>query len=192
MSTTTTYKSKIVSSDSTVEEVNQAAMEWCLGKLDVLITTTMGLVGNENPLCRYLVCVGYLYDSMQIVQALGRLRNYMRLSHGQVLFAVPDMLGDHRVKDDKHQNTRLLNEKFVSPEDHSNFQAIMTSSGVCDWLVSTSEGQGGCAMKTLLVAFGRHVSKRPRTMKALASMYFNVWPQIVLCVGNAHVAEFLF
>ena len=31
----------------------------------------------------------------------------------------------------------------------------MTSSGVRDWLVSTSQGQGGCAMKTLSVAFGR-------------------------------------
>ena len=81
LSTATTYKSKFVSSDSTVEEVNQAAMEWSSGKLDVIITTTMGLVGNENPMCRYLVCVGYLYDSMQIAQALGRLRNCMRLPH---------------------------------------------------------------------------------------------------------------
>lgn len=152
---TTTYKSKFVSSDSTVEEVNQAAMEWCSGKLDVLITTTMGLVGNENPLCRFLVVVGYLYDSMQIVQALGRLRNYMRLSHGQVLFAVPDMLGEHRIKDDEHRFTRFLNEQFVSPEDHSNFQAVMTSNGVRDWMFSTSQGQGGCAMNTLSVAFGR-------------------------------------
>ena len=152
---TTNYKSKFVSSDSTVEEVNQAAMEWCSGKLDVLITTTMGLVGNENPLCRFLVVVGYLYDSMQIVQALGRLRNYMRLSHGQVLFAVPDTLGQHRIKDDEHRFTRLLNEQFVSPEDHSNFQAVMTSNGVRDWMFGTSQGQGGCAMKTLSAAFGR-------------------------------------
>jgi hypothetical protein len=154
---TTRYECKFVSADSTHEEVNRAATEWSQGKLDVLISTTMGLVGNENPSCRYLVCVGYLYDSMQIVQALGRLRNYMRTMFGQVLFAVPDKLSDHRIKDDEHRYTRLLNERFISPQDHSNFNAVMTSSGVRDWLYQASQGLNGCAMKILSASFGREM-----------------------------------
>ncbi|KAI2512855.1 hypothetical protein MHU86_1401 [Fragilaria crotonensis] len=138
---TTRYKCKFVSSDSTHKEVKETAEAWSNGKLDILISTTMGLVGNENPYCRYLVCVGYLYDSMQIVQAFGRLRNYMRTSFGQVLFAVPDKLSDHRTKDDEHRYTRLLNENFISSKDHCNFKAVMTSSGVHDWLSDTSQGQ---------------------------------------------------
>ena len=152
---TSTVKCKFISSDSTIEEVNEAALEWSHGKLDVLITTTLGLVGNENPSCRYLVCVGYLYDSMQIVQAIGRLRNYMRLPHGQVLFSVPDKFADHRIKEDEHRYTRLLNEHFIAPEDHSNFKAVMTSSGVRDWLLDTFQAQRGCAMKSLSASFGR-------------------------------------
>ncbi|KAI2508599.1 hypothetical protein MHU86_5782 [Fragilaria crotonensis] len=152
---TTRYKCKFVSSDSTHKEVKETAEAWSNGKLDILISTTMGLVGNENPYCRYLVCVGYLYDSMQIVQAFGRLRNYMRTSFGQVLFAVPDKLSDHRTKDDEHRYTRLLNENFISSKDHCNFKAVMTSSGVHDWLSDTSQGQRGCAIKILSASFGR-------------------------------------
>jgi superfamily II DNA helicase RecQ len=155
LSTTTPYKCKFVSSDSTHQEVEESATAWSNGKLDILISTTMGLVGNENPSCRYLVCVGYLYDTMQIVQAFGRLRSYMRTSFGQVLFAVPDKLSDHRTKDDEQRYTRLLNEHFISSQDHSNFKTVLTSSGVRDWLSDTSQGQRGCAIKILSALFGR-------------------------------------
>ncbi|KAI2491875.1 hypothetical protein MHU86_22671 [Fragilaria crotonensis] len=115
--------------------------EWSKGQLDVLISTTMGLVGNENPSCRHLVCVGYLYDSMQIVQLFGRLRKSMRKEFGQVLFAVPDNLSDHRVRDDEYRYTRLLNEHIVTPQDHCDFKAVMTSCAVRDWLFDASQGQ---------------------------------------------------
>jgi hypothetical protein len=154
------FNCKFVSSDSSPEEVNQIATEWSKGQLDVLISTTMGLVGNENPICRHLVCVGYLYDCMQIVQFLGRLRNNMRTEFGQVLFAVPDELSHHRLLDDKLRYTRLLNEGFVSAQDHINFTAVMTSSGVRDWLCNTSLGRSGCALKNLSAMFGREMADK--------------------------------
>ncbi len=86
----TRCKCKFVSGDSNHEEVNKAAKEWSKGQLDVLVSTTMGLVGKENTTCRHLVCVGYLYDTMQIVQFFGPLRNHMRTEFGRVLFAVPN------------------------------------------------------------------------------------------------------
>jgi superfamily II DNA helicase RecQ len=151
----TRFSCKFVCSDSTQEEVNQTATEWSKGRLDILISTTMGLVGNENPSCRYLVCVGYLYNSMQIVQMLGRLRPYMRTDFGQVLFAVPDKLSEHRIKDDEHRYTWLLNERFISAEDLSNFKSTMTSTGVGIWLSDLSRGEKGCAIKILSLSFGR-------------------------------------
>ena len=146
----TRFKCKFVSSDSTQEEVNQTATEWSKGQLQVLISTTMGLVGNENPSCRHLVCVGYLYDSMQIVQFLGRLRNPMRTELGQVLFAAPDNLSDHRLLDDNHRYTRLLNEGFISAQDHIHFTAVMSSSGVRDWLSDTFLGGEGMCHQPLI------------------------------------------
>ena len=153
------FNCKFVSSDSSQEEVNQIAAEWSKGQLDVLISTTMGLVGNENPSCRHLVCVGYLYDSMQIVQFLGRLRNSMRMNFGQVLFAVPDNLSNHRIIDDNLRYTRLLNEGFISAQDHANFTAVMTSSGVRDWLSNASQGLCGCAVQILSTMFGREATE---------------------------------
>ena len=99
------FNCKFASSDSTPEELNQIAAEWCYGKLDVLISTTMGLVGNENPSCRHLVCVGYLYDLMQIVQFLGRLRNSMRKEFGKVMFVVPNSVSNKRIMDDNLRHT---------------------------------------------------------------------------------------
>jgi hypothetical protein len=70
-----------------------AASQWGEGKLDVLISTSIALVGNENPLCRFVACAGYLFDAMQVVQAFGRLRQYMRSSSGQILFVAPKEKG---------------------------------------------------------------------------------------------------
>jgi superfamily II DNA helicase RecQ len=102
------YNCRFVSSDTTPDEVNQVALNWSKGKYNVLISTSIALVGNENPHCRYLACAGYLYDLMQIVQACGRLRHFMRDSTGQILFSVPDKLSDFRIKEDQQRFTRLV------------------------------------------------------------------------------------
>jgi hypothetical protein len=150
----TRFDCKFVCSISTPEEVNQTATEWSKGKLDVLISTTIGLVGNENPSCRDLVCVGYLYNSMQIMQMLGRLQPYMHTDFGQVSFAVPDKLSDHHIKGDEHRYTQLLNKQFISAKDLSNFKSTMTSTGVGIWLSDLSRGEKGCAITILSLLFG--------------------------------------
>jgi hypothetical protein len=74
---------------------------------------------------------------------------------GQVLFAVPDSLSDHRIRDDEYRYTRLLNEHIVTPQDHCDFKAVMTSCVVRDWLSDASQGLRGCAIKILSASFGR-------------------------------------
>jgi Helicase conserved C-terminal domain len=149
------YRCKFVTSDTAPEEVNQTASEWQKGDFDVLISTSIALVGNENPKCRYLACAGYLYDSMQIVQAFGRLRPYMRVSTGAIMVGVPEVLSDFRLEEDRQRFTRLLNEHLISSDEYSQFQATMTSSGVRKWLIDASEGQVGCALVALSNAFGK-------------------------------------
>ena len=138
--------------------MSQIAAEWSFGELDVLMSTTMGLVGNENPSCRHLVCIGYLYDSLQLVQFLGRLRNSMQKEFGKVMFAVPNTFSGKRIMDDNLRYTRLLHEGFVSDQDHINFNSVLTSSGVRNWLMDTFTAEKGCAMNLLSVAFGRHTT----------------------------------
>jgi superfamily II DNA helicase RecQ len=149
------YSCKLVTSDTPREEVSQTASEWRKGAFNVLITTSIALVGNENPQCRYLACAGYLYDSMQILQAFGRLRPYMRVASGAIMFAVSDNLSEHRIADDRRRFTRLLNENLVSSDDYSKYLATMTSSGVRQWLIEASEGQVGCALAILSKSFGK-------------------------------------
>jgi superfamily II DNA helicase RecQ len=146
---------RFISSHTEREELKNVALSWSKGEIDVLISTSISLVGNENPLCRNVACAGYLFDSMQIVQAFGRLRNYMRSSTGQVFFAVPDALSDYRIVDDQQRFKRLMNEKILSPVDFSLFKATMTSGGVHDWITNASKGRSDCALKILSASFGK-------------------------------------
>ena len=119
-----------------------------------MLSNSISLVGNENPFCRYVACAGYLFDSMQIVQAFGRLRKYMRSSTGQVFIAAPETLAEYRVKGDQQLFTRLLNEEFISSENFSLFYATMTSGGVRDWIMDATTGKKDCALKILSTSFG--------------------------------------
>jgi hypothetical protein len=148
------YKCMFIASDTCPMELELAASQWGEGKLDVLISTSIALVGNENPLCRFVACAGYLFDAMQVVQAFGRLRQYMRSSSGQILFVAPEALPEYRIKDDEHRFTRLLNENLLSHQDLAIFRATMTSGGVRDWIMDATTGKKDCAMKILSTSFG--------------------------------------
>ena len=151
------FSCRFISSDTDRAELNDvASKQWSKGEFDVLISTNITLVGNENPLCRHVAVAGYLFDTMQIVQAFGRLRNYMRCSTGRMHFSVPSALPTYRIKEDDHRFTRLINEKFVSQDNRESFRATMTSSGVCNWTLNLAQpSPGSCSMKKLSASFGK-------------------------------------
>ena len=64
----------VVRSGIPMDQVMEVCNRWRDGKLQILITTTCGLVGIESPSCSMLVFHGFLYNLLQIVQAFGRLR----------------------------------------------------------------------------------------------------------------------
>jgi superfamily II DNA helicase RecQ len=142
-----------VCADTTPKDLKTAATKLSNGDLDVLISTSIALVGNENPSCRFLICAGYLFDAMQVVQAFGRLRKYMRSSAGQVCFAPPD----HRIKEDQHRYTRLFNGKLISEKNNALFKATMTSGGVHDWMIDAASGTKACPLKKLSLSFGKMI-----------------------------------
>ena len=151
------FSCRFISSDTDRAELNEVASLWSKGELDVLISTTIALVGNENPFCRHVAVAGYLFDSMQIVQAIGRLRNYMRSPTGRIYFSVPAMLPMIRIQEDENRLTRLVNEKIISKQsDLQQFRATMTSSGVRDWVMDLAQPScGSCPLKKLSVSFGK-------------------------------------
>jgi ERCC4-related helicase len=90
-----------VTAESTQEEQVKIAKEWSKGGFRVLISTTIGLVGKENPNCKHIACAGYLHDNMQVIQAIGHLRPSQRTTNGKVLFSIPFGLQKFRMDDDK-------------------------------------------------------------------------------------------
>lgn len=84
------YRCGSVTADSDTDYQRTVAKDWATGEtLDVLITTTLGIVGNENPSCRHLVLVGTLYNLFNYVQAFGRLRPKQRKAFGKIICIVP-------------------------------------------------------------------------------------------------------
>jgi hypothetical protein len=151
------FSCRFVTSENSLNDVNDVAAAWSRSEFNVLVSTSVALVGNENPKCRFLACAGYFYDRMQLVQAFGRLRNYMRRGGGAVYFAAPTNLPPFREKEDRHRFTRLCNENFISAQQFDVFKITMTSAGVRDWLIDASAGgvDTGCALKKLSLSFGQ-------------------------------------
>ena len=54
------FSCRFISSDTDRAEFNDvASKQWSKGEFDVLISTTIALVGNKNPLCRHVAVAGY-------------------------------------------------------------------------------------------------------------------------------------
>ena len=67
-----------VTGESSSDEQFSVSNSWSSGKCEVLVSTTVALVGNENSKCRTIVIAGVLFDVSSLVQAFGRLRPEQR------------------------------------------------------------------------------------------------------------------
>ena len=67
-----------VTSETEADVMARVAKDWYGGKIDVLVTTTVALVGNENERCRTIIVVGILFNASSVIQAIGRLRPKQR------------------------------------------------------------------------------------------------------------------
>ena len=68
------YSSRMITSDNSKEEQVSVAKEWSEGRFDMLVSTTVALVGNENEKCRAVIVVGMLFNLFSVAQAFCRLR----------------------------------------------------------------------------------------------------------------------
>ena len=71
-------------SELSLEEKSAVAQKWSDGIMPVLVTTTMGLVGNENSKVDVIMIVNLMYDLSNTVQCIGRLRSSQRHAQSQV------------------------------------------------------------------------------------------------------------
>jgi AraC-like DNA-binding protein len=149
------FDCRLVTAESTQQDQMKIAEEWSNSSFRVLISTSIGLVGNENLNCKYIACAGYLHDNMQVIQAIGRLRPCQRTSYGKIFFCVPFGLPKFRIEEDENHLTSLKNENLLSSENNLDFCWTMSSRGVKLWCMAAIRGDRGCSMKLLSKVFGR-------------------------------------
>ncbi len=85
-----------VTGDSSSVEQSNCAKAWFDGSHDVLVSTIVALIGNENRRCKTIVIAGFLYNISNLVQAIGRLRPEQRgLDSIVQIFRLPLRTRDH-------------------------------------------------------------------------------------------------
>ena len=66
--------SLLATSDTMAEEQAAVAEHWNAGRCNVLVTTTVGLVGVDSASCDFVIVVGVLFNVLSFVQAMLRIR----------------------------------------------------------------------------------------------------------------------
>jgi superfamily II DNA helicase RecQ len=143
--------SRVITSESSRAVIDETAILWKDGFLRVLISTTIGLVGNECRNCRHVVIVGHLYNVMSVVQAIGRLLAHQRLDGASIDMILPK-LSAKRISDfaaeSRIEFNKLVARKLV-PHDWEVFQTFSTTNGIVNWINTP-----GCQLANLDALFG--------------------------------------
>jgi hypothetical protein len=143
---------RCVTSDDSPETMFDIAKKWSMGYFEVLVSTTVALVGNENKDCGSVIIVGYLFDLMSVVQAISRLRHNQRKPNGMISLIFPkkndDWFAAQVIRDDTKK--KLLENRGLLDKTCIEFESVCTIEGIRDWIYSDV----GCRMKSLSARFG--------------------------------------
>jgi superfamily II DNA helicase RecQ len=143
----------LVTGKTDPEELAIIAGKWSRGELDILISTSAGLVGNECSRCQAVLIVGYLFNLMAVVQAMGRLRPKQRTKSGCIeifLNLTTSALLDTFAKRDQNACGLLLGKSILTQKCLEPFNAVGTFRGLHDWAVNDT----GCRIMALNRRFG--------------------------------------
>lgn len=113
------------------------ARRWNNNNLKVLISTTIGLVGNESYKTQLLCIVGLMYDLPSMVQALGRIRPSRRTNHSKcMIFTMPENRDrlQTRMKDVDSRFDELVSAGIVLNSHKEKYLKSMTVASVNEWL----------------------------------------------------------
>ena len=142
-----------ITGNSSYQEQISCAKKWFQGGYDVLVSTVVGLVGNENKECRTIVIAGFLFNVSSLVQAIGRLRPNQRGSTSKVhVFRFPFRTGSRR--DAKLQSeqdfTEILQAGCLTKESRDLYLSLFTPIGL-EGVLSLKDG---CYLQHLSRMYG--------------------------------------
>lgn len=142
-----------VTGNSTCDEQFSVSKKWYDGECDILVSTTVALVGNENPKCKTIVIAGFLYDVSSIVQAFGRLRPEQRGDDSVVVIyrnRISEMNYEETKKDGEEAFQKLKAAGCLSDNERTVFGRIFSPFGLRQVLLLRK----GCYLQTISSYFG--------------------------------------
>jgi len=135
------------------ENQESIAIKWNGNKLRVLVSTTLGLVGNESSRTQLVCIVGLLYNLPSIVQSLGRIRPIQRSNVSQCRIFT-NTNNQSRIQIDKNDSTTAMNELIgsgiLSSDHQKKYKRSMTCTAVNKWLFEDQ----GCRYVSLAARLG--------------------------------------
>ena len=137
----------VVHADVLPAEQRSIAKRWFTGKINILVSTTIGIVGNENPKMKHIFCIRLLYSLSNFVQAIGRLRPKQRGGTASVTLVVKGCdLRDNSFATKQASNNRsqLVNAGVLRNEDISIFDTVFHIDGFKTFL-----NKDGCHISRL-------------------------------------------
>lgn len=142
-----------ITGDSPYHDQIACAKSWYKGEYDVLVSTVVALVGNENKMCKTIVVAGFLFNVSSLVQAIGRLRPEQRGPMSKVhVFRHPFR---SLCRQDARQKSQQLFSEIVevgclTKSSRRLFQHLFTPVGLQE-VLSVKEG---CYLQHLSKLFG--------------------------------------
>ena len=142
-----------VTGDTPSHEQMQCARDWASGTYDVLVSSTVALVGNENKKCRKIVVGGFLYNVSSLVQAIGRLRPPQR-GPGAVVEVLHLPFNQKVLKDANETEVNsfreLVSATCLKEDCRDDYSKIFSPVGLQNFLLTKE----GCYLQTLSSYYG--------------------------------------
>jgi hypothetical protein len=144
-----------ITAETSSAEQAVVARDWSLGKFQILISTTIALVGNENSLCHHIIMLGYMFSLMAVIQAIGRLRPVQRLQGSSFRIFIPVLNAATLAQMDEKRilgYDALRKRKLIGDDGLDLYTRVCSMRGIYDWLVLSP----GCRIKNLAARYGYH------------------------------------
>lgn len=130
------------------EEQEVIAKKWNENEIQVLISTSLGLVGNESSKTQLVCIIGLLYNLPSIVQAMGRIRPARRTENSTCMIFTAEH-NFEKIQVSKVDSLNAFNElvgcKIMSIDTKIQYFRSMSLGSVNNWLFDDT----GCRMVSL-------------------------------------------
>lgn len=138
------------------ERQSEIAKRWNSDLLKVLVSTTIGLVGNESTKTQTVCIVGLLYNIPSIIQSIGRIRPQRRNDDSQCSIFTRvnnEFLLENVAAKNEADFAQLVGCQLLKDSHRGKYLKSMTMSSVHNWLFNDIN-DGGCRVVSLCSRLG--------------------------------------